>query len=114
MPAAQHATIGARICTAKASRTIGSNFRSHRRMNQSTFFGLSPNHAAKRVSRLTASEGCGKLALCDAGSIFPAPMGGLFSPYVLHPFLLLEQSAPRSEQNSEVENVDHFGGLLVF
>jgi hypothetical protein len=35
--AAQHAAIGARICTVRASKTIGRNFRSRRRMNQSTF-----------------------------------------------------------------------------
>jgi hypothetical protein len=40
MPAAQQAAIGARICTARASRTIGSNFRSRRRINQSTYFDL--------------------------------------------------------------------------
>jgi hypothetical protein len=34
---AQHAAIGARICTVRASKTIGKNFRSRRRMNQFTF-----------------------------------------------------------------------------
>jgi hypothetical protein len=33
-PAAQQAAIGARICTAKAIRTIGRNFRNRRRINQ--------------------------------------------------------------------------------
>jgi hypothetical protein len=37
MAAAQHAAIGARICTARAIRTIGRNFRNRRRMNESTF-----------------------------------------------------------------------------
>jgi hypothetical protein len=35
MPAAQHATIGAKNCTAKATRTIGRNFRNRRRISKS-------------------------------------------------------------------------------
>jgi hypothetical protein len=38
MLAAQHAAIGARICTTSAIRTMGRNFRSRRRMNRSTRF----------------------------------------------------------------------------
>jgi len=34
MPAAQHAAIGARICTTKANKTIGRNFRNRRRIEQ--------------------------------------------------------------------------------
>ncbi len=37
MLAAQHAPIGAKICTAMAIRTIGKNFRSRRRISESTF-----------------------------------------------------------------------------
>jgi hypothetical protein len=37
MLAAQHAPIGAKICTARAIRTIGRNFRNRRRISEPTF-----------------------------------------------------------------------------
>jgi hypothetical protein len=37
MLAAQHAPIGAKICTARATRTIGRNFLSRRRIANPTF-----------------------------------------------------------------------------
>ena len=40
MPAAQHATIGAKICTAKAIRTIGRNFRNRRRISKPIPFNV--------------------------------------------------------------------------
>jgi hypothetical protein len=36
MLAAQHAPIGAKICTVRAIRTIGKKFRSRRRINEPT------------------------------------------------------------------------------
>jgi hypothetical protein len=45
MLAAQQVAIGARICTVRASKTIGNNFRNRRRMNQSTFSFAELNHA---------------------------------------------------------------------
>jgi hypothetical protein len=38
MLAAQHAPIGAKICTVRAIRTIGKNFRNRRRIRESTFY----------------------------------------------------------------------------
>ena len=40
MVAAQHAAIGAKICTAKAIRTIGRNFRNRRRMSKPIPFNV--------------------------------------------------------------------------
>ncbi len=40
MLAAQHAAIGAKICTAKAIRTIGRNFRNRRRISKPIPFNV--------------------------------------------------------------------------
>jgi hypothetical protein len=54
MLAAQHAAIGAKICTVRAIRTIGRNFRSRRRIDEPTSSKLLINHAGSPESR----QGC--------------------------------------------------------
>ena len=56
MLAAQHATIGAKTCTARATRTIGRNFRNRRRISKSIPFNVLANHAQSRVSRLGSRQ----------------------------------------------------------
>ncbi|MGH6765421.1 MAG: hypothetical protein ACREC2_07345, partial [Bradyrhizobium sp.] len=56
MAAAQHATIGAKNCTANATRTIGRNFRNRRRISKPVPFNVPANHAQSRVSRLGSRQ----------------------------------------------------------
>jgi len=51
MLAAQHAAIGATICTIRASRMIGNNFRKYRRITTTTSWRPLTKHAGRGVSR---------------------------------------------------------------
>src|ERR1700682_2584226 len=51
MPAAQHAAIGARLCTITAIRRNGRNFRTRRRINEPPSTTLPTNHAESPESR---------------------------------------------------------------
>jgi hypothetical protein len=61
MLAAQQVAIGENICTAKASMTIGRNFRNRRRIDQPTFPKLPLNHAVRSMSRFACPRPFGAL-----------------------------------------------------